>query len=87
MLKAAVKTTEKVAPKLVKATINGRSVKVPKGATILEACKAATVKVRVPTLCYHPKFKAEAVCRMCLVEAKNKLVPACYTPVEDGGLS
>ena len=85
MLKAAVKTTEKAATKLVKATINGRPVKVPKGATILEACKAATV--RVPTLCYHPKFKAEAVCRMCLVEAKNKLVPACYTPVEDGEFS
>lgn len=84
MLKAAAKQAEKAAVKLVKATINGRSVQVPKGSTILDACKAATV--RVPTLCYHPKFKAEAVCRMCLVEAKNKLVPACYTPVEDGEL-
>lgn len=82
MLKAAAKATEKAAVKLVRATVNGHIVQVPKGSTILAACKAAAV--RVPTLCYHPNFKAEAICRMCLVEAKNKLVPSCYTQVEDG---
>lgn len=82
MLKAATKAAQDAAVKLVKATVNGNVVRVAKGATILEACKAASV--RVPTLCYHPKFKAEALCRMCLVETKNKLVPACYTRVEDG---
>lgn len=82
MLKAATKPARDVATKLIKATVNGRVVHVPKGAKILEACKAASV--RVPTLCYHPRFKAEAVCRMCLVETKNKLVSACYTPVEEG---
>lgn len=82
MLKAAAKTAEKATVKLIRATVNGRYVQVPKGSTILDACKVATV--RVPTLCYHPRYKAEAVCRMCLVEAKNKLVPACYTPIEDG---
>ena len=69
MLKAAVKTAEKATVKLVKATVNGRLAQVPKGSTILDACKAVTV--RVPTRCYHPKFKAEAVCRMCLVEVKG----------------
>lgn len=82
MLKAATKAAQGAAVKLVKATVNGNVVRVAKGATVLEACKAASV--RVPTLCYHPKFKAEALCRMCLVETKNKLVPACYTRVEDG---
>ena len=82
MLKAAAKVAHDAAVKVVRATVNGHVVHVPKGSTILQACKEA--EVRVPTLCYHPRFKAEAVCRMCLVEVKNKLVPSCYTPVEDG---
>lgn len=84
MLKAASKSIENAATKVVRAVVNGRMVQVPKGSTILEACKAATV--RVPTLCHHPRYKAEAVCRMCLVEVKNKLVPSCYTKVEEGEL-
>lgn len=84
MLKAAAKTVEQTATKLLKATVNGKLVQVAKGSTILDACRAATV--RVPTLCHHPRYKAEAVCRMCLVEVKNKLVPSCYTPVEEGKL-
>ena len=39
--------------------INGKSVTVPKGTTILNAAKAAHIKI--PTLCYHPDLKAGAV--------------------------
>lgn len=66
---------------LVKLVVNGHTVQVPQGATILDAIKAAGCVV--PTLCYHPRFKPEAVCRMCLVKtSKGKLVPSCCTPAE-----
>ena len=38
--------------------INGKTVEVPKGTTILNAAKAAHIKI--PTLCYHPDLKAGA---------------------------
>ena len=41
---------------------------------------------RVPSLCYHPEFKARAVCRMCLVHVDGfkKAVPSCYAKAEEG---
>ena len=65
-------------------TINGLDVKVPEGATILEAAQSAGVYI--PTLCYCPGLTSEGTCRICLVkiEKKKKLHPACRTPVEDG---
>ena len=38
--------------------INGKTVEVPKGTTILNAAKAAHIKI--PTLCYHPDLKPGA---------------------------
>ena len=35
--------------------INGKTVEVPKGTTILNAAKAAHIKI--PTLCYHPDLR------------------------------
>ena len=68
---------------LVTLTVNGRSVKVPQGSTLLQAIRACGV--HVPTLCYHPEFKAHATCRMCLVdvEGRSKPVAACHYPCED----
>ena len=68
----------------MRVVVNGRTRMVPAGSTLLEAAKAAHVDV--PTLCYHPRFKPKAVCRMCLVEVNGgpKPVPACYTKVQDG---
>lgn len=69
---------------MVHLTVNGRAVAVPEGTTLLEAARQAGV--HVPTLCYHPRLPAQAVCRMCLVEVQGqpRPVPACNTPVQDG---
>ena len=70
--------------KLVTLMIEGRSVTVPAGTSILEAAKAAGVLV--PHYCYHPALPVAGVCRMCLVEVAKapKLAPACATAVADG---
>jgi len=64
-------------------TIDGQSVTVPKGTTILDA--AATVGINVPTICYHPSLTPPAICRVCTVEVVNQRVlqPACVVPVAD----
>jgi len=64
-------------------TIDGQSVTVPKGTTILDA--AATVGINVPTICYHPSLTPPAICRVCTVEVVNQRVlqPACIVPVAD----
>ena len=64
---------------MVHLTVNGRAVAVPEGTTLLEAARQAGV--HVPTLCYHPRLPAQAVCRMCLVEVQGqpRPVPACNT--------
>jgi len=69
---------------LVSVTIDGMTVQVPKGTSIIEAAKQAGVLV--PHYCYHPSLPSPAVCRMCLVEVEKapKLMPACVTSVMDG---
>ena len=64
-------------------TIDGQSVTVPEGTTILDA--AATVGVDIPTICYHPTLTPPAVCRVCTVEVENQRVlqPACVVPVAE----
>jgi NADH dehydrogenase/NADH:ubiquinone oxidoreductase subunit G len=64
-------------------TIDGRSVEVEKGATILDAAKKAGIWV--PTLCHHPSVSASASCRICMVELDRgdwkQMVTACNYPV------
>jgi NADH dehydrogenase/NADH:ubiquinone oxidoreductase subunit G len=74
---------EQKAP-LVSLTINGRTVQVPPGTTILEAAK--TIGVDIPVICYHPSLTANAVCRLCTVEVVGSRVlqPACVAPVALG---
>ncbi|HXG45096.1 MAG TPA: 2Fe-2S iron-sulfur cluster-binding protein [Gemmatimonadales bacterium] len=69
---------------LVRVTIDGLTVQVPKGTSLIEAAKQAGVLV--PHYCYHPSLPSPAVCRMCLVEVEKapKLMPACVTTVMDG---
>jgi predicted molibdopterin-dependent oxidoreductase YjgC len=64
--------------------IDGRSVTVPPGATILDA--ARRLGIDVPTLCYYPKLPIVGNCRICLVsvEGAPKLAAACATPAADG---
>lgn len=66
----------------IKLTVNGRCVELSEGATLLDAAHAAGV--HVPTLCYHPRLPAHAVCRMCLVEVGGRAQPACVTRARDG---
>ncbi|HUN29200.1 MAG TPA: molybdopterin-dependent oxidoreductase [Alphaproteobacteria bacterium] len=69
---------------LVKLTIDGVAVEVPKGTLLVEAAK--TVKQEIPVYCYHPKLGPAGLCRVCLVEIEGmpKLQIACNTPVADG---
>jgi NADH dehydrogenase/NADH:ubiquinone oxidoreductase subunit G len=66
---------------MISLTINGRTVRVPAGTTILQAAQGAGV--HIPTLCYHPNLTAIAVCRLCAVEVvgARALQPACVVPV------
>jgi len=66
---------------LVSLTINGRTVQVPAGTTILDAAKG--IGVEIPAICYHPSLTANAVCRLCTVEVVGSRVlqPACVVPV------
>ena len=48
---------------MVKLTIDGQSVQVPKGTTIMEAAK--TVNIQIPSLCYLKEINEIAACRVC----------------------
>jgi formate dehydrogenase major subunit len=65
-------------------TIDGRSITVPAGSTILDAARALAIDV--PTLCWYPKLPVVGNCRICLVhvEGAPKLVAACATAAADG---
>jgi predicted molibdopterin-dependent oxidoreductase YjgC len=69
---------------MVKLTIDGKTVTVPKEATILEAARLAGVSI--PTLCHHPKLTPFGGCRLCIVEIKGvpRPVTSCTTPVNEG---
>ena len=64
--------------------VNGIAVSVPKGATILEAARAAGVEI--PTLCFMKEKNEIGACRICVVEATGArgLVTACVYPVTEG---
>ena len=73
------------APKrLVEVTIDGVSVSVTEGSTILDACRR--LGISTPTLCYADTLTPVNVCRVCVVELENArtLVPACSRKVEPG---
>jgi len=71
------------APDTVTVIIDGKSVTVPKGTMLIEACNQNGADV--PFFCYHAGLTSPAVCRQCLVDVKGqpKPVPSCYTPVAD----
>ncbi len=64
-------------------TIDGVSVSVPAGSTVLDAAKAAGV--RIPTLCYLAGINEIGACRMCVVDTGARaLQAACVLPVAEG---
>ncbi len=64
-------------------TIDGVSVSVEQGATVLDAAKAAGV--RIPTLCYLAGLNEIGACRMCVVDTGARaLQAACVLPAAEG---
>jgi predicted molibdopterin-dependent oxidoreductase YjgC len=68
----------------VELTIDGATVAVPEGTTILDAC--AQIGIAIPTLCYLRTLHPVNACRVCVVEVDGArvLVPACSRAVEPG---
>jgi NADH-quinone oxidoreductase subunit G len=70
---------------LVKLTIDGREVEVPKGTGLVESALAAGVEI--PVFCYEPRLGPPVgACRMCLVEIEGmpKLQAGCTLTAQDG---
>jgi len=66
-------------------TIDGREVRAPENAMLVDAAKHGDVEI--PVFCYEPKLgQPVGACRMCLVEIEGipKLQTGCSTPVKDG---
>ena len=69
---------------MVTIELDGRSLRVPEGTTILEAAQSANIPI--PHLCYLKDINEIAACRMCMVEVEGteRLQPACNTRVAEG---
>ncbi len=63
-------------------TINNKEIECNEEQTILEVAKKNNIEI--PTLCYQEGFEAKSVCRICVVEVNNKLLPSCSTKVKQG---
>ncbi len=65
-------------------TIDGQTITVPQGTTILQA--AQQIHKEIPTVCYHPHFTPPSICRVCVVEVEKSrvLVQACSRVAENG---
>jgi NADH-quinone oxidoreductase subunit G len=65
-------------------TVDGITVEVPPGATVLQACEAAGREI--PRFCYHERLSIAGNCRMCLVEQEKapKPIASCAMPAAQG---
>jgi NADH-quinone oxidoreductase subunit G len=73
------------APELVKVTVDGVEVQVPKGTGLVETAAAAGIEI--PVFCYEPRLGPPiGACRMCLVEVEGmpKLQAGCTLTATDG---
>src|SRR5215468_9247647 len=70
--------------RLVDVTIDGQTVRVPEGATLLDACRQQGIDT--PMLCYLENLTPVNVCRVCVVEVEGSrtLVPSCSRRAESG---
>ena len=66
-----------------KLTVDGVTVEVPAGATVLQACEAAGREI--PRFCYHERLSIAGNCRMCLVEQEKapKPIASCAMPAAE----
>ena len=74
----------RIAEKMVALTIDGESIRVPEGSSIMRA--AALMGTNIPKLCATDNLEAFGSCRLCLVEIDGRAgYPAsCTTPVGEG---
>jgi predicted molibdopterin-dependent oxidoreductase YjgC len=80
-----VTTTMLAAPKkMVELSVDGQTVRLLDGSTILDACRM--LGIDTPTLCYGDTLTPVNVCRVCVVELEGArtLVPACSRKAEPG---
>ena len=63
--------------------IDGKTIEVPDGTTLLQACEMAGSEI--PRFCYHERLSIAGNCRMCLVEVDGspKPVASCAMTVND----
>ena len=68
----------------VTVTIDGQSLTVEKGKTVLQA--AIEAGIQVPYYCYHPGIGVDGSCRVCIVKIEKmpKLQTSCSTPCAEG---
>lgn len=69
---------------MVRLTIDGQEVCVPKGTTVYAAAK--TLGIDIPVFCYHDRMPPFGACRMCLVEVERmpKLQASCTLEATEG---
>ena len=69
---------------MVNLMINGKTVQVEEGTTILDAAKK--IDIRIPTLCHNPDLPAWASCGICIVRLAGtaRMILACCTVVTEG---
>jgi NADP-reducing hydrogenase subunit HndD len=74
--------------RMVGLRLDGEEVRVPEGATILDALhtEGTPTQADTPTLCWAPNMDPINACRVCVVEVEGSrvLVPSCARKVEDG---
>jgi predicted molibdopterin-dependent oxidoreductase YjgC len=79
-------TAMRLAPprRLLDLEVDGETIRVAEGVTILDALKAKDVDT--PTLCYAENLTPVNACRVCVVELEGSrvLVPSCARKVEAG---
>ncbi|MBF6568133.1 MAG: (2Fe-2S)-binding protein [Candidatus Binataceae bacterium] len=70
--------------KIVKVTVDGRTLEAPEGTPLLQVMLDAGMDI--PHYCYHPKLSIDGSCRFCQVRIEGipKLQISCNTPVRDG---
>jgi len=73
--------TYEIGEDAVTVKVNDKTVQVPPGVTVLQACEVAGV--HVPRFCFHDRLSIAGNCRMCLVEVvkAKKPVAACAMPI------
>lgn len=70
-------------PRTVSVVIDGQSIEVPFGTSILDAARRAGIDI--PVLCHSDRMDPAGVCRMCVVDAGERvLAAACVRECQDG---